>query len=159
MLRISKLTDYGTVILAYLASAPDRLHAAAEVAEQTRLSLPTVSKLLKTLQRAGLVASTRGSHGGYQLTRPATAISAVAILDALEGGPVAITECSGKDSHCGIEHVCRVGRAWQRVNLAIRRTLSDITLAQLAGIEAGPSRVLEANLDFRGTRSPPRVDR
>ncbi|HSD73853.1 MAG TPA: SUF system Fe-S cluster assembly regulator [Steroidobacteraceae bacterium] len=159
MLRISKLTDYATVILACLASAPDRLHAAAEVAEQTRLSLPTVSKLLKTLQRAGLVTSARGSHGGYQLTRPATAISAAAILDALEGGPVAITECSGKDSHCGIEHVCRVGRAWQRVNLAIRRTLNDISLAQLAGLEAGPIRAPEANLDFRGTRSPPRLDR
>jgi FeS assembly SUF system regulator len=158
VLRISKLTDYATVILAFLASAPDRLHAAAEVAEQTRLSLPTVSKLLKGLQRAGLVTSTRGSHGGYQLTRPATAISAVAILDALEG-PVAITECSGKDSHCGIEHVCRVGRSWQRVNQAIRRTLNEITLAQLAGIESAPVRSFEANLDFRAARSPTRLDR
>jgi FeS assembly SUF system regulator len=158
VLRISKLTDYATVILAFLASAPDRLHAAAEVAEQTRLSLPTVSKLLKGLQRAGLVTSTRGSHGGYQLTRPATAISAAAILDALEG-PVAITECSGKDSHCGIEHVCRVGRAWQRVNQAIRRTLNEITLAQLAGIESAPVRAFEANLDFRVARPPTRLDR
>lgn len=158
MLRISKLTDYATVILACLASAPDRLHAAAEVAELTRLSLPTVSKLLKSLQRAGLVSSTRGAHGGYQLTRPAAAISAAAILDALEG-PVAITECSGKDSHCGIEHVCRVGRAWQRVNFAIRRTLSDITLAQLAGLEAAPIRALEANVDVRGARASSRVDR
>jgi FeS assembly SUF system regulator len=158
VLRISKLTDYATVILAFLASAPDRLHAAAEVAEQTRLSLPTVSKLLKGLQRAGLVTSTRGSHGGYQLTRPATAISAVAILDALEG-PVAITECSGKDSHCGIEHVCRVGRSWQRVNQAIRRTLNEITLAQLAGIESAPVRAFEANLDFRVARPPTRLDR
>jgi Rrf2 family protein len=120
--------------------------------------VPTVSKLLKTLQRAGLVSSTRGSHGGYQLTRPAAAISAAAILDALEGGPVAITECSGKDSHCGIEHVCRVGRAWQRVNFAIRRTLSDITLAQLAGLEAGGLRPAEASVDFRGARAP-RLDR
>lgn len=159
MLRISKLTDYATVILACLASAPDRLHAAPEVAAQTRLSLPTVSKLLKALQRAGLVSSARGAHGGYQLTRPATAISAAAILDALEGGPLAITECSGKDSHCGIEHVCRVGRAWQRVNLAIRRTLNDISLAQLAGLEAGPIRALEANPDSRGARMLSRVDR
>ena len=51
MLRISKLTDYGTVILACLASQPNRLWTAAEVAEQTRLGLPTVSKLLKKLQR------------------------------------------------------------------------------------------------------------
>ena len=70
MLRISKLTDYGTVILACLASQPDRLWTAAEVAERTHVGLPTVSKLLKKLQRSGLVISTRGSHGGYQLARP-----------------------------------------------------------------------------------------
>ena len=74
MLRISKLTDYGTVILAHLASQPDRQFAAAEVAERTRIALPTVSKLLKTLQRAGLVSSTRGSLGGYQLAQPAAGL-------------------------------------------------------------------------------------
>lgn len=158
MLRISKLTDYATVILAYLANAPGRMHAAAEVAEHTRLALPTVSKLLKELQRAGLVASTRGSRGGYQLTRPPAAISAASILDALEG-PVAITECSGKDSHCGIEHVCRVGRAWQRVNAAIRRALNDLTLAQLAGLESGVVRMPDFGVEVRGQRSLPRVDR
>jgi FeS assembly SUF system regulator len=134
MLRISKLTDYGTVILAHLASQPDRQLAAAEVAERTHIALPTVSKLLKTLQRSGLVVSTRGSHGGYQLARPAGEITAAKILDALEG-PLAITECSGEHSNCGIESNCRVGHVWQRVNGAIRRALNDVTLAQLAGIE------------------------
>jgi FeS assembly SUF system regulator len=134
MLRISKLTDYGTVILACLAAQPARLWTAAEVAECTHVGLPTVSKLLKKLQRSGLVTSTRGSHGGYQLARPATEITAARILDALEG-PFAITECSGQHSHCGIESSCRVGYAWQRVNGAIRRALSDISLAQLAGTE------------------------
>jgi FeS assembly SUF system regulator len=134
MLRISKLTDYGTVILAHLASNADQQLAAAEVAERTRIALPTVSKLLKILQRAGLVTSTRGSHGGYQLARPASEITAVKILDALEG-PFAITECSGEHSSCGLEASCRVGFVWQRLNGAIRKALSDITLAQLAGIE------------------------
>jgi len=134
MLRISKLTDYGTVILAYLASHPDRPLAAAEVAASTRLAQPTVSKLLKSLQRSGLVTSTRGSQGGYQLARPAAEITAAKILDALEG-PFAITECSGQHSSCGIESNCRTGHAWQRVNAAIRRALTDITLAQLAGTE------------------------
>lgn len=134
MLRISKLTDYGTVILAHLAAQPDRQLAAAEVAERTRIALPTVSKLLKTLQRSGLVTSTRGSHGGYQLALPATDITAAKILDALEG-PFAITECSGEHSTCGIESNCRVGHVWQRVNSAIRRALNDVTLAQLAGME------------------------
>jgi FeS assembly SUF system regulator len=134
MLRISKLTDYGAVILACLASQPDRLWTAAEVAERTHVAAPTVSKLLKKLHRAGLVASTRGSHGGYQLARAASEITAAHILDALEG-PFAITECSGEHSTCGLESDCRVGHAWQRINAAIRRALTDISLAQLAGVE------------------------
>jgi FeS assembly SUF system regulator len=134
MLRISKLTDYGTVILACLAQQPDRMLTASEVAERTKVGLPTVSKLLKKLQRAGLVISTRGSHGGYQLSRPAGEITAARILDALEG-PFALTECSGEHSNCGIASSCRVGHTWQRVNAAIRRALSDVTLAQLSGME------------------------
>jgi FeS assembly SUF system regulator len=134
MIRISRLTDYATVILALLASDPERPLAAAEVSERTRIALPTASKLLKKLQRTGLVTSTRGSHGGYQLALPASEITAAKILDALEG-PVAITECSGEHSSCGLESNCSVGSAWQRVNAAIRKALNDITLAQLSGKE------------------------
>jgi FeS assembly SUF system regulator len=135
MLRISKLTDYGTVVLACLATAPDRRLTATEVAERTRLGLPTVSKLLKSFHRAGLLTSTRGSRGGYQLARAASAISAAAIIDAIEG-PVAITECSSNHSACGYELSCSTGNAWQRINGAIRRSLDEISLAQLSGQEA-----------------------
>jgi FeS assembly SUF system regulator len=135
MLRISKLTDYGTVILACLASAPDRRHTAGEVAERIGLGGPTVSKLLKSFHRAGLVTSARGTRGGYQLARPAGRISAAAIIDAIEG-PVAITECSGNHSTCDLETTCRTGGAWQHINGAIRRSLDEISLAQLSGQEA-----------------------
>jgi FeS assembly SUF system regulator len=134
MLRISKLTDYATVILAALAEQPERVQTATSLAEQTRIGAPTVSKLLKQLQRANLVTSTRGLHGGYQLARPATQISAAAILDALEG-PLTLTDCAAGQGHCGIEETCRVGRVWQRLNLAIRRSLYEVSLAQLAGID------------------------
>ncbi|HTT02199.1 MAG TPA: SUF system Fe-S cluster assembly regulator [Steroidobacteraceae bacterium] len=135
MLRISKLTDYATVLLAALAAESSRVQTASALAERTRIALPTVSKLLKQLHRAGLVASTRGLHGGYQLARPAAEISAAAILDALEG-PLALTDCSAGHGQCGIEETCRVGRAWQRLNLAIRRSLQEVTLAHLAGLDA-----------------------
>jgi FeS assembly SUF system regulator len=135
MLRISKLTDYGTVVLACLAAEPSRRHAATTVAEHTRLGLPTVSKLLKSLHRAGLVTSVRGAHGGYQLARPASNISAAAIIDAIEG-PVAITECSGDHNTCDLVTSCSTGSAWQRVNAAIRSSLDELSLAQLSGQEA-----------------------
>jgi FeS assembly SUF system regulator len=135
MLRISKLTDYGTVVLACLAASPGRRLTATEVAERTRLGLPTVSKLLKSFHRAGLLTSARGARGGYLLARPATDISASAIIDAIEG-PVAITECSGEHSNCAREVSCSTGSAWQRINGAIRRSLDEISLAQLSGQES-----------------------
>jgi FeS assembly SUF system regulator len=140
MLRISKLTDYATVILADLAGAPERVQTATALSESTRVAAPTVSKLLKQLQRAGLVTSTRGLHGGYQLARPATQITAAAILDALEG-PLALTDCAAGHGHCCIEETCRVGRSWQRLNQAIRRSLHEVTLAQLAGLDSAPLRL------------------
>jgi len=130
MLRMSKLTDYGTLVLSQLTLGDGEPLPAVAVAGATRIALPTVSKLLKTLTRSGLVVSTRGAHGGYALARPAEEITAAEIIDALEG-PVAITECSADGSVCDLESFCRVGHAWQRINLSIRKALEQVTLADL----------------------------
>jgi FeS assembly SUF system regulator len=130
VLRLSKLTDYGTVLLAHLAANGGSVCSAADVATATGVAVPTVSKLLKLLGRNGLVTSTRGANGGYRLAHDPSDISAADIIDALEG-PVSITECSASDSQCEHEGVCSVGVAWQRVNVAIRRALDDVSLNDL----------------------------
>jgi FeS assembly SUF system regulator len=149
MLRIGKLTDYATVILAILATDQARVFTAGALSERTHIAAPTVAKLLKQMHRAGLVISTRGTHGGYRLARDPDSISAASILDALEG-PIALTECSAGSGHqCGIEHTCSVGRTWQRLSLAIRRSLSEITLAQLAGLDnRTPTMPIERELKY-----------
>jgi len=129
MLRMSKLTDYGTMVLAQLAASDPGWTTAHQIAGATHLGQPTVSKLLKALVRAGLVVSSRGVQGGYALARPPAAISAAEILDALEG-PVAITECS-LGGGCDFESYCRVGSAWQRINTSIRKALEGISLEDL----------------------------
>jgi FeS assembly SUF system regulator len=146
------------VLLAELAGEPGRVQTAAALAEATHIAAPTVSKLLKQLQRTGLVSSTRGLHGGYQLARPAAQISAAAILDALEG-PVALTDCAAGHGNCEIEEGCRVSRVWQRLNLAIRRALYDVSLAQLAGLDAAPTRLptLERDMKAAAARTPARA--
>ena len=150
MLRIGKLTDYATVILATLAADRTRLLNASTLAERTHIAAPTVCKLLKQMHRAGLVVSTRGTHGGYQLARDPEQISAASILDALEG-PIALTECSAGSGHCGIEHTCSVGRTWQKLSVAIRRSLSEISLAQLAGLDnKTPNMPIERELKYMG---------
>src|SRR3982751_1217307 len=93
MLKLGKLTDYAVVVLAEMAGSNGALLAAATLAERTELPEPTVSKILKTLAAAGLVASVRGASGGYRLERDAATIPVTDIINAMEG-PVALTACA-----------------------------------------------------------------
>src|ERR1700680_4655587 len=90
MIRLGKLTDYGLVLMTYIARNHDRsLHTARDLAVESRLPLPTVSKLLKELLQGGLLVSRRGLKGGYSLARKPREISVAEIIAVLEG-PIAI---------------------------------------------------------------------
>ncbi len=130
MLRMSKLTDYGTVVLAEMARDPQRRFSAQELADRTHIASPTVAKILKAFSRADILDSHRGAQGGYTLAREPDRISAVEIIDAIEG-PVALTECASGEGSCSIEAGCSVGHNWQNINIGIRNALQGITLAQL----------------------------
>ncbi len=132
MFRISRLTDYGIVVMAHLAAREDDdSHNARELAEETQLRAPVVSKILKSLTRAGLLISQRGSKGGYSLARTPGEISVVEMITALEG-PVGITECTIHPGVCAQESSCQVRDPWHRINGAVRGALEQITLADLA---------------------------
>lgn len=130
MLRISKMADYGTLVMAYLASRPDLALNAKEIAEKTQLSAPTVSKLLKLLTRAGLLISLRGAQGGYRLAQNAKTITVVHIIDALDGG-TGLTECSHSSGLCSLEQRCTLHHHWKLISQTIRNTLNTISLDDL----------------------------
>jgi FeS assembly SUF system regulator len=136
VLRVSKLTDYATVVMTCLA-AGDGVMSAQALAERARLELPTVSKLLKQLAQAGLVASTRGINGGYRLARTAERITIADIVTAMEG-PIGMTECSAHAGLCGHEPHCGVRVNWQRINQAIAAALASVTLADMLHPPARP---------------------
>ncbi|PPU92628.1 SUF system Fe-S cluster assembly regulator [Xanthomonas albilineans] len=130
MLRVTKLTDYATVVLTVLAARPTEVLSATELAEQAGLEPPTVSKLLKPLAQAGLVEGLRGVHGGYRLARPANAITLIEIVEAMEG-PLAITECSHHGNQCSIAHTCGVRSNWRLINDVVADALRAVNLAQM----------------------------
>ena len=130
MLRVSKLTDYATVVMTALADAPERVHSAQELAEKAHLELPTVSKLLKQLAHAALVESFRGVNGGYKLARAPERISIADVVIAMEG-PIGMTECSAHSGLCGHEPHCGVRVNWRRINQAIAQALAGVSLADM----------------------------
>ena len=131
MLRVTKLTDYATVVLTALAARPDAVLSAPELAEQAGLEVPTVAKVLKPLAAAGLVEGFRGANGGYRLARPAAAIGLVEIVEAMEG-PLAMTECSGHEGQCDIAHSCGARANWRRINDVVADALRRVSLAEMA---------------------------
>jgi len=151
MLRMSRITDYGIVLLTQLAAEsaragdtplpaddpresapPDAIHNARELATRAGLPLPVVSKILKALTREGFLVSQRGAHGGYALARRPEEISVASIIDALEG-PIALTEC-GTERHgaCERESRCAVRQPWQQINREVRKALERVRLSDLA---------------------------
>ncbi len=131
MLRVTKLADYGIVMLTYFATQGGHTHNARDIAQVVKLPLPVVSKILKTLAKHGLLVSQRGTKGGYGLARRPEDITVAAIIRALEG-PISVTECTDRvHGECGIETGCPVRTNWNLINDAIYQALERITLAQM----------------------------
>ncbi|NNE06827.1 MAG: SUF system Fe-S cluster assembly regulator [Xanthomonadales bacterium] len=131
MLRISKLSDYAIMVMVELSAQAGEIVSAHELAERTHLELPTVSKVLKLLGRAGLVQSFRGINGGYRMEKDAASTSVAQVIEAIEG-PIAMTECSVEEGLCSQEALCSLRSNWQRISSAVARAMEGVSLAEMA---------------------------
>ena len=132
MIKLSKLADYGIVIMTHLARPAGGQSSAQAIARATRIPQPTTSKILKALARDGLLRSQRGVNGGYELSRAAGSITIAQIIVALDG-PIAVTDCvDGAVGSCVIERLCPARTNWERITAAIRDALDGVTLAEMA---------------------------
>ena len=131
MLKISKLTDYAIIILGQMAKDAERTQTAVGLAEASGVALPTVSKILKLLGKAGILKSTRGAHGGYVLAHAPEQTSVAVVIHALEG-PIALTECEGERGGCEQSPSCNARGSWDVINRAVRAALESVSLADMA---------------------------
>ena len=133
-MRLSSLADYAVVMMSAAArhcGGIARLNATV-LAEETGVPLPTVQKLVSRLSAAGLIESTRGTGGGFRLSRPPASINLAEIIEAVEG-PIALTSCvEGATQDCCVEQSCKVKPHWNVVNRAVRGALADVSLASLS---------------------------
>lgn len=131
MFRLTKLADYGVVLLIEMANRPGEVFTPAKLADSAGIPKPTVSKLLKQMTLGGLLASQRGKNGGYRLKTNPEDLSVAQVLAVLEG-PFALTSCSEGVGACHLETTCRARRNWQRINRVIYESLDQVSLAAMA---------------------------
>jgi Rrf2 family protein len=137
----------------------------SEMAEHEDLPRPYLEQLVVSLREAGLVTSTRGAHGGYELSRRPAEVRMSEVIVALEG-PIAPMVCASADPRhadvCERSGYCTVEELWQRVRLAVTDALDSMTLEELARPRAGhpahpepePVLVTVAPLGERHTKEP-----
>ena len=132
LFKLNRLTDYAVVVMSQMATGGDTVSNAPDIARSSMLPLPTVSKILTCLGKAGLVSAQRGASGGYALTREAHFITVADIIQAMEG-PISLTACvAGTDESCDVEALCPMRGHWNKVNMAIRQALDSVTLDEIA---------------------------
>ena len=133
MIRLSRLADYGVVLMTHIATLADDMHTAHAVAGATRIPEPTASKILKALVRAELLDSHRGASGVYTLARQPDDIPITEIIIAVDG-PIALTSClDAEGSDCSLVPTCPTRTNWQKINDAIHRALDEVSLADMMG--------------------------
>jgi len=112
-----------------------------EIAAAEDLPRAYLEQLAMGLRDAGLVVSTRGAHGGYELARDPGEIRMSDVLRALEG-PIAPMICASDDpdheSICDRTASCTVNFLWVRVRDAIAGALDGMTLADLVPLRPRP---------------------
>lgn len=131
-LQISRRCDYALRGMVYLASIEtDRVAALPEIAERMDTPEDFLAKILKTLADKGLVKSTRGAHGGYQLARPSRDISFLQVIEAVEG-PISLNSCLDPGKSCNLTPTCTMYSVWKQGQERMLEVYRAATLDTLA---------------------------
>jgi Rrf2 family protein len=130
--HISAKADYAMRALLVMArSGHERPIKGAAIAEQQDMPTKYVENILVDLRRAGIVASQRGSEGGFRLARPATQITVADVVRATDGPLAEVRGLRPEEvSYDGAaEHLQSV---WLAVRISLRNVLENLTLDQVA---------------------------
>lgn len=131
-MRLTSFTDYGLRILMRLAGDPEKVFTTEAIAAEFRISRHHLTKIVRTLAGAGIVATQRGSGGGIRLARPAEAVTLGDIVRLLEARQ-ALVECFQADGGaCVLSPKCRLKPKLLAARQAFLADLDRTSLAECA---------------------------
>ena len=131
MLKLSKKADYALMAVNHLARHyGEGSFSARDIALLYGIPVGLMAKVLQRLVQKGLLKSQHGASGGYTLGKPPEFISALDVINAIDG-PVMITSCTTVRGECYQTPTCTVKEPLRKVNERIVNALSALSIAQI----------------------------
>ncbi len=132
MFRISRRLDYGLQLMIALANDPEgKPQSTASLAEKLQIPLPFLHQIGHMLMQAGLIKASPGPHGGVRLNRTPDSISALQIVEVLEG-PVSLHPCPDCNDQCSRLDACSAQFTWNDLQQTVISYLTNVHLDVLA---------------------------
>ena len=132
MISISRQTDYACRVILHLAALPpDTRVTAQEIAKRRIIPRALVRRIVTQLGKAGLIATTRGSGGGFALARAASAINLLDVTQAMEG-ELMLNACVASPHACPLMDKCSVHEVWVDAHAQLTAQLRQATFDKLA---------------------------
>lgn len=148
VLQISRKIDYGLRAIIYLAGLPaGKIASLQDLSSTLHLPREFLAKILKVLTARGLVRSSRGAHGGYQLARSPREISFLEVIEAVEG-PVQLNVCLDHKDRCDVSAGCTMYHVWKVGQDRMLEVYRKTSLAELIA-EPEPLRPIALGLPAR----------
>jgi Rrf2 family protein len=128
---LSTTAQYALRALVKLAEEPAKTVLGRTMAEQTDIPANYLSKILLTLGNAGIVEATRGSGGGYRLSRDPNTIRLIEVVERFDGARIKPT-CLLGSPECSDENACSAHDSWKGIRNRFLNFLESTTLADIS---------------------------
>jgi Rrf2 family transcriptional regulator, iron-sulfur cluster assembly transcription factor len=132
---LTRNADYALRAICYMYSRKERVLSVAELVGELKVPRPFLRKSLQLLNKHGLVISYKGKGGGFRLSDKAQDVSALDIIESLQG-PFHLNECSFKRKACPNIPKCPLRKRIERIEKHVASELKAITIRSLSGKKA-----------------------
>lgn len=135
-MQLTRAGEYAVRCALYLAMQPGEGDISRrQISQAMQVPLQFLGKIAQQLAHAGIIQITKGAKGGYRLARPASQISLLQVVEAVEG-PLGLNLCLMNRKSCYRSSFCPVHEVWLEAQAGLRETLGKADLASLAAKES-----------------------
>ncbi|MDD5246939.1 MAG: Rrf2 family transcriptional regulator [Candidatus Omnitrophica bacterium] len=134
MKLITRNTDYALRAICFVVNQEGRVVTAGELVKKLRIPRPFLRKILQSLNREGILVSTKGSGGGFYLAKPAKEIDLLELIGIFQGH-LTLNECLFKKLACPNVKTCKLKKRIDKIETMVLRELAKINVASLLSEE------------------------